>query len=63
MLVTESALTCPWCGESTEVEVEPDLAEQEYIEDCQVCCHPIRVVVTLDPETGELLGLSGDRAD
>ena len=37
---------CPHCGEW--VDTAPDLGggeSQEYVEDCQVCCQPWRVVV------------------
>ena len=32
---------CPHCGEANEVALDPGSGdEQEYVEDCQVCCHP-----------------------
>lgn len=32
---------CAWCGESMVVAVDPSAGpEQEYVEDCQVCCSP-----------------------
>lgn len=39
---------CPYCGETIEVLIDGSVAEQEYIEDCQVCCRPIefQVVIT-----------------
>ena len=43
--------TCPHCGE--EVDTDPDPGggnEQEYIEDCAVCCRPNRIVATFVPE-------------
>lgn len=44
-------IDCPYCGESIEVLLDPSVAEQRYIEDCQVCCRPITLHVTVD-ETG-----------
>ncbi len=44
---------CPWCGEPLELGLDPGAGDQdriEYIEDCQVCCRPILVSVTFDPE-------------
>lgn len=38
------AADCPWCGEPLELFVDPDAAAS-YIEDCQVCCRPIRIEV------------------
>lgn len=46
--------TCPHCGEQVEVVVDPGGgAEQEYVEDCEVCCRPWHVRVTYDDD-GEL---------
>jgi hypothetical protein len=43
---TEALVSCPYCGESTEVALDPGSGnEQEYIEDCQVCCRPILMYV------------------
>ena len=42
---------CPYCGEWLEVFVDRSVRRQEYIEDCQVCCRPITLVVTLDGDT------------
>lgn len=40
---------CPYCGEPIELVVDCTVAEQSYIEDCSVCCHPITVnVVTTE---------------
>ena len=33
----EAAVTCPYCGESMEISLDPGSgAVQDYIEDCQV---------------------------
>jgi len=38
----ESTIICPYCGESFTVIVDCSVFdEQEYIEDCEVCCRPI----------------------
>lgn len=37
---------CPHCGEANELALDPGSGpEQEYVEDCQVCCRPWRVTV------------------
>lgn len=34
-------VSCPYCGESSELVVDPGGgAIQEYVEDCEVCCRP-----------------------
>ena len=46
-------LYCPYCGEPIEVVVDLSLSEQEYIEDCSVCCRPI--LLTVSVHEGELV--------
>lgn len=42
MLGTEfKRIDCPYCGETIEIVVDTSVSQQEYIEDCQVCCRPI----------------------
>lgn len=42
----EVAVECPYCGEPITVVVDTSVAEQEYVEDCSVCCRPIGLSVT-----------------
>ncbi|WP_428355343.1 CPXCG motif-containing cysteine-rich protein [Methyloprofundus sp.] len=44
---------CPYCGESIEILIDPSEMHQNYIEDCQVCCQPITIDVTISHE-GEI---------
>lgn len=49
MSALESVLIqCPYCWETLDISVDPSVAEQEYMEDCQVCCQPILLYVTID---------------
>ncbi|SFQ05165.1 CPXCG motif-containing cysteine-rich protein [Pseudomonas borbori] len=32
---------CPYCGESAETLLDLSAGDQQYIEDCPVCCRPI----------------------
>ena len=56
----EATVTCPFCGEPTEVSVDDEAGKQSFIQDCDVCCHPIqiRARVTRDGE----LTVEADRA-
>jgi len=49
-LLEERTISCPYCGESITVLIDCSLAEQSYIEDCQVCCQPIVLDVTINDE-------------
>jgi hypothetical protein len=43
---TEAEARCPYCGEINQLALDPGSGpEQEYVEDCQVCCRPWRVSV------------------
>ena len=52
MLPTKS-VACPYCGETIELIIDDSVDQQQYVEDCSVCCRPIEVQVTLLAE-GEL---------
>lgn len=39
---------CPYCGETMTVFIDDSAGEQEYIEDCQICCRPISIHVAFD---------------
>ena len=46
---TEAIVQCPYCAEENEIALDPGSgAVQEYVEDCQVCCRPWRVLVSYD---------------
>jgi len=44
---------CPYCWEKIELVIDCSVAQQQYIEDCQVCCHPMEVTAVID-ETGNV---------
>ncbi len=44
----ERSVDCPYCGESIDVLIDQSESLQDYIEDCQVCCRPIRLSVAVD---------------
>lgn len=48
--LTEAAwVSCPYCGESVELLIDPGgTGTQEYVEDCEVCCRPWSVRVAVD---------------
>ena len=45
-----AVVTCPHCGEEVEITLDPGGEdEQEYVEDCEVCCRPWSVTVHYGP--------------
>lgn len=51
-ILQESTISCPYCGELITLLVDASVEDQQYIEDCQVCCRPmnIRVIVSANGE-------------
>jgi hypothetical protein len=46
--ISTKTIGCPYCGETIEILVDQSLPDQEYVEDCQVCCRPIVLNVLID---------------
>lgn len=43
---------CARCGEANETLVDPSAGlEQEYVEDCEVCCRPNVIFINIDEES------------
>lgn len=49
-LVESVTAQCPYCWESIEIVVDTSPGDQEYIEDCPVCCHPITFNIRTEPD-------------
>lgn len=43
----EHFFTCPYCWEEISMLVDPSEEEQVYVEDCEVCCRPIQILVEI----------------
>ena len=43
-------IQCPYCGESIDIVIDDSAGDQRYIEDCQVCCRPMVIDVTIDDD-------------
>jgi len=59
-LQTEN-IQCPYCWEQIEVVVDCSVDEQEYTEDCSVCCRPIIVSVII--AEGEVISITAQTED
>lgn len=40
-MLESQAYQCPYCGERAEALLDLSAGDQQYIEDCPVCCRPI----------------------
>jgi len=45
--LTTQRLQCPYCGESISIVIDCSLDQQQYIEDCEVCCKPINLNIDI----------------
>ncbi len=54
----EHFFTCPHCWQTVSMMLDLSVEEQSYVEDCEVCCHPIQISYTTDD-----LELSNFQAD
>ncbi len=38
----EQNYTCPYCWQNASILIDLSVEYQKFIEDCEVCCHPIQ---------------------
>ncbi|WP_093237761.1 CPXCG motif-containing cysteine-rich protein [Psychroflexus halocasei] len=53
----EHFFQCPYCWQNISMLLEPGF-NQSYIEDCEVCCQPIRIRVEFN--NNQLISFSSD---
>ncbi|WP_297798145.1 CPXCG motif-containing cysteine-rich protein [uncultured Eudoraea sp.] len=39
----EHYFQCPYCWEEISMLLDPSIAQQQYVEDCEICCNPIEI--------------------
>lgn len=47
----EHYFQCPYCWETISMLLDISNNNQSYIEDCEVCCHPIRVKFQIENDS------------
>lgn len=55
-------VTCPYCGESSTIAVNPGEEDEEFVQDCPVCCRPwtVRVRLRRDGSADVSVGAEGE---
>jgi hypothetical protein len=48
-MIESVTVDCPACGEPIDLGIDTSVPEQEYVEDCSVCCRPMAVTVVCRP--------------
>ena len=41
-------INCPYCGEIIDILIDDSVTDQDYFEDCSVCCRPIRIKLSIE---------------
>jgi len=44
----EHFFQCPYCWEEISMLVDISQKQQNYIEDCEVCCNPIQLIIRIE---------------
>jgi hypothetical protein len=58
----EVEVTCPWCAEAQTIAIDSGGGpEQDYVQDCEVCCQPWRVHVELKRGGGARVHLEQEK--
>ena len=39
---------CPHCWEEISMFIDYSQKHQDYIEDCEVCCNPIQLIISIE---------------
>jgi hypothetical protein len=63
--ITESepvSVRCPYCDEAVYTRVDLSAGETSYVEDCQVCCQPMELLIQRTEE-GALAAVMARRMD
>jgi hypothetical protein len=56
----EYFFSCPYCWEEISMVLDLSVRSQTYVEDCEVCCHPIEVHYTV--RSGAIAEFQANRA-
>lgn len=49
-LLQSVSVYCAFCGEPIDILVDCSVPDQEYVEDCRVCCNPLVIRVDIDAD-------------
>jgi len=55
-LIAQTEISCPHCGQTFPLEVDTSVAEQIFVEDCNICCRPMTLAIRSEP--GKILNVT-----
>ncbi|MBD3422195.1 MAG: CPXCG motif-containing cysteine-rich protein [Chitinivibrionales bacterium] len=51
---------CPCCWQSSDIVIDDTVENQEYYEDCEICCRPMHIQVARIDDKIEVVANSED---
>lgn len=57
----EHFFQCPYCWESISMLIDVSQRQQNYIEDCEICCNPIQL--TISTQNNEIIGFDAENIE
>jgi transcription elongation factor Elf1 len=60
-MVFEHRFQCPYCGDEISMLLDLSAGDQEYVEDCEVCCRPIDIAYRTDRQM--IVSFRAERVD
>ncbi|MBI1386821.1 MAG: CPXCG motif-containing cysteine-rich protein [bacterium] len=49
-MLEEVFFTCPYCWSCISVLIDVSIYDQQYVEDCEICCRPMHIEARSDGE-------------
>jgi len=59
-MIEEVNAVCPCCWEDITLIVDLSAGSQRYVEDCEVCCRPMLVILDVDESGGYCVNVESD---
>jgi len=63
LLIQRETITCPCCWESIEIALDLSAGDQQYVEDCSVCCRPLVITIRTDGEALSAVEVSAENGE
>ncbi|MFD2822031.1 CPXCG motif-containing cysteine-rich protein [Lacinutrix iliipiscaria] len=57
----EHFFQCPYCWQNISMLLDNSISKQSYIEDCEICCHPIQI--TAEFQNLQLIGFQSENIE
>ncbi|WP_432463166.1 CPXCG motif-containing cysteine-rich protein [Agarivorans sp. QJM3NY_33] len=51
----EKMISCPNCGHHTPLVLDASNGDQDYYEDCRVCCYTIHCKLSVDEQNNKIV--------